>query len=65
MAEVLQERSERAAEAVTVDDFSELLKKEFKPTNDARKSRIEQAVQTMAQQALADAKIIGDDVFTT
>ncbi|MGH7025063.1 MAG: type VI secretion system contractile sheath large subunit, partial [Caulobacteraceae bacterium] len=25
----------------------------------------EQAVQTLAQQALADAKIIGDDVFTT
>ena len=65
MAEVLQERSGGAAEAVALDDFSALLKKEFKPTNDARKSRIEQAVQTLAQQALADSKVIGDDVFTT
>ena len=65
MAELLQERSGAEAEAVTLDDFSELLKKEFKPTSDARKSRIEEAVQTLAQQALADAKIIGHDVFTT
>jgi type VI secretion system protein ImpC len=65
MAEMLQEKSGGAVEAVALDDFSELLKKEFKPTNDARKSRIEQAVQTLAQQALADAKVIGDDVFTT
>ena len=63
--EMLQERSGAQAETVAFDDFSELLKKEFKPTNDARKSRIEQAVQTLAQQALADAQIIGDDVFTT
>ncbi len=65
MAELLQEHAGAQAEAVTLDDFSELLKKEFKPTSDARKSRIEEAVQTLAQQALADAKIIGDDVFTT
>lgn len=65
MAELLQEKSGAQAEAVTIDDFSELLKKEFKPTSDARKSRIEEAVQTLAQQALADAKIIGHDVFTT
>ena len=65
MAEVLQEKSGAAVETVAFDDFSELLKKEFKPTSDARKSRIEQAVQTLAQQALADVQIIGDDVFTT
>src|SRR5665213_3474488 len=63
--EMLQERAGAQAEAVVFDDFSELLKKEFKPVNEARKSRIEQAVQTLAQQALADAQIIGDDVFTT
>jgi len=63
--ELLQERSGAATETVALDDFSELLKKEFKPSTDARKSRIEQAVQTLAQQALADVQIIGDDVFTT
>jgi len=65
MADMLKEQSGAPAEAVTLDDFSELLKKEFKPTSDARASRIEVAVQTLAQQALADAQIIGDDVFTT
>lgn len=65
MADMLQQQSGAQAEAVSIDDFSELLKKEFKPTSDARKSRIEEAVQTLAQQALGDANIIGHDVFTT
>lgn len=47
------------------DDFSALLRKEFKATDDARAGRIEQAVATLAQQALADAAVIGDDVFST
>ena len=47
------------------DEFAALLQKEFKPNSDAKKSRIETAVQTLAQQALADARIIGDDVFAT
>ena len=50
---------------VEVDEFTSLLQKEFKPGDDARKGRIEIAVQTLAQQALADAAIIGDDVFST
>ena len=65
MAEMLQEQAGAAVETVAFDDFSELLKKEFKPTSDARASRIEQAVATLAQQALADTQIIGEDVFTT
>ncbi len=47
------------------DDFSSLLRKEFKPADDARANRIEQAVATLAQQALADTAIIGDDIFGT
>ncbi|HQS95884.1 MAG TPA: type VI secretion system contractile sheath large subunit, partial [Novosphingobium sp.] len=47
------------------DDFAALLRKEFKPSDDARANRIEQAVSTLAQQALADTAIIGDDVFST
>ena len=52
-------------EAVQLDDFSSLLQKEFKPADDVRKGRIETAVQTLAQQALKDAAIIGDDVYAT
>ncbi len=47
------------------DDFASLLRKEFKPNTEERASRIEQAVATLAQQALADSNIIGDDVFST
>ena len=63
--ELQQEAAVAEAEAVAVDDFAALLRKEFKPNNDARGQRIEQAVKTLAQQALADTQIVGDDVFTT
>ena len=53
------------AEALQIDDFSALLQKEFKPVDDQRKSRIETAVATLAQQALQDAAVVGDDVYTT
>lgn len=53
------------AEAVQLDDFSALLQKEFKPADDVRKGRIEDAVHTLAQQALQDAAVIGEDVYTT
>ncbi len=52
-------------EAIQYDDFSMLLQKEFKPNDDARATRIENAVQTLAQQALSDTAMIGDDVFAT
>ncbi len=52
-------------EPIQYDDFTMLLQKEFKPNDDARANRIENAVQTLAQQALADAAVIGDDVFAT
>lgn len=64
--EALQDQgAQPQAEAIQVDDFSALLQKEFKPADDVRKGRIETAVQTLAQQALQDAAIIGDDVYAT
>ncbi|MDR3509162.1 MAG: type VI secretion system contractile sheath large subunit, partial [Caulobacteraceae bacterium] len=65
MAQEHQQASTAVAEAVELDDFSALLEKEFKPNTDSKKSRIEQAVRTLAEQALADTHIIGDDVFAT
>ncbi len=47
------------------DDFSALLRKEFKPADDAKANRIDQAVATLAQQALSDTNLIGDDIFAT
>ena len=65
MATVKEQGQQAQAEAFALDDFSALLQKEFKPNDDARKGRIEEAVQTLAQQALADAAVIGEDVFST
>jgi type VI secretion system protein ImpC len=65
MTDLQTQVRQSGAEAVHADDFAALLQREFKPNSDTRKTRIEQAVQTLAQQALADVSIIGDDVFTT
>lgn len=46
-------------------DFASLLNKEFKPQNDSAKSAVEQAVLTLAQQALAQTKLIGSDVIAS
>ncbi|MEO7242131.1 MAG: type VI secretion system contractile sheath large subunit [Variovorax sp.] len=43
-------------------DFASLLQKEFKPRSDQAKSAVEAAVQTLAQQALANTQVIGKDV---
>ena len=63
--EALQKTAAEGAVAFAPDDFSALLQKEFKPNDEVRANRIELAVQTLAQQALADANVIGDDVFAT
>lgn len=63
--EPLQQGTAAGTEAIALDDFASLLQKEFKPGDDARANRIEQAVQTLAQQALSDAAVIGQDVFAT
>src|SRR6476469_2888201 len=47
------------------NEFASLLKKEFKPKSDDAKSAVEQAVQTLAQQALAQTTLIGSDVVAS
>ncbi len=46
-------------------DFASLLGKEFKPKTEEAKSAVEVAVQTLAQQALANTALISDDVVKT
>ena len=45
------------------NEFASLLNKEFKPKSDDAKSAVEQAVLTLAQQALAQTNLIGSDVI--
>jgi type VI secretion system protein ImpC len=53
-----------AALAENVDDFSELLQREFKPRSDQAKDRVEAAVRTLAEQALSGTNLVGHDVLT-
>jgi len=50
-------------EAVTreVNDFSALLTREFKPKTDRAREAVEQAVQTLAEQALTNTTLISGD----
>ncbi|MCU0922475.1 MAG: type VI secretion system contractile sheath large subunit, partial [Burkholderiaceae bacterium] len=47
------------------NEFASLLTKEFKPKTDEAKSAVEQAVQTLAQQALANVNLISADVVAS
>jgi len=55
---------QKQAEALTVEagDFAQLLQKEFKPKTEEAKSAVQQAVHTLAQQALANTALISADV---
>jgi len=54
-----------ALASVTMEgsDLASLLQKEFKPKTDEAKSAVEQAVQTLAQQALANTNILSGDAI--
>ena len=56
-----------ALQGVTYEgnDFASLLNKQFKPKSDEAKSAVEQAVLTLAQQALVNTKLIGSDVIVS
>ena len=61
MAET-QSSSALAAVSLEGNDLASLLQKEFKPKSDEARSAVEAAVQTLAQQALAQTQLIGKDV---
>ncbi|MBQ0961316.1 type VI secretion system contractile sheath large subunit [Ideonella sp. 4Y11] len=66
MADPLQQGTASFA-GVTMEgsDFASLLSKEFKPKSDEARSAVENAVQTLAQQALTNAKLISNDTVAT
>lgn len=61
MAEAKTEQEAQVAESLGVDEFSELLQKEFKPQSDRARQQVELAVQTLAQQVLSDEDLILED----
>ena len=65
MAALEKQGSALAGVTLEGNDFASLLNREFKPKTDEAKSAVEQAVQTLAQQALANTKLIGADTVKT
>lgn len=52
-----------AKEATSYSDFNTLLNKEFKSKTDETKSAVENAVKTLAEQALANTVIVSEDAY--
>ena len=65
MAESSARGQADAGQAVTLDDFSALLKKEFKPKTEEASSAVEQAVRTLAAQALASTQLVSSDAVAS
>src|SRR5215211_3454038 len=57
-----QQEATSAIGAVDTSDFDSLLRKEFKPKTDDAGKEVERAVRTLAEQALAQTKLISTDV---
>ncbi len=49
--------------AFGTSEFADLLKKEFRPKSDQAKTAVENAVKTLAEQALANTALISDDAL--
>jgi type VI secretion system protein ImpC len=62
MAEEQIKQTQAEAVAVEAGEFAQLLQKEFKPKTEEAKSAVQQAVHTLAQQALANTALISADV---
>ena len=67
MADESTQGASQALQGLTFEggEFASLLNKEFKPKSEEAKSAVEQAVLTLAQQALAQTKVIGSDVLVS
>ncbi|WP_095587970.1 type VI secretion system contractile sheath large subunit [Actibacterium ureilyticum] len=54
-----------AAQSIEASDFEALLNKEFRPKSDQAKTAVEEAVKTLAQQALENTALVSDDALRT
>lgn len=58
-----QSEQSKASQVLENSEFSSLLKKEFKPKTEQAREAVTQAVQTLAQQALASTSVISSDAY--
>jgi type VI secretion system protein ImpC len=58
-----QVQSAAAVQTLETSDFASLLQREFKPKSDQAKEAVENAVRTLAEQALQDTTLISKDVI--
>jgi type VI secretion system protein ImpC len=63
--ETLTEGTGSAPAQIQADEFSSLLQREFKPRTDTAKEAVASAVQTLAEQALVNTKLISSDSLKT
>jgi type VI secretion system protein ImpC len=61
VADAKTQSGAKGQETLEVSEFSELLKKEFRPKSDRARQQVEDAVRTLAQQVLTDQDLILDD----
>src|SRR5216683_522395 len=59
------QKQDPAVATVDGDQFMSLLQKEFKPKTDGARSAVENAVRTLAEQALRESTVVSDDVIGT
>ena len=64
MAEAQKDQAAPAA-ALESDQFAARLQKEFKPKTDRARAEVENAVRTLAEQALRESTVVSDDVIGT
>lgn len=61
----LLNKQDAALEIIETDGLSSLLKKEFKPKTDQAREAVENAVKTLAQQALENTVTMSSDAYAT
>ena len=66
MAETpLEERTQAEAPALETGEFASLLQKEFRPKSDRAREAVQDAVHTLAEQALSQTALISEDAVRT
>ncbi|MGC2781461.1 MAG: type VI secretion system contractile sheath large subunit, partial [Bradyrhizobium sp.] len=64
-AEMVSSQKEALAESREADEFSTLLKQSFKPRTERAATEVENAINTLVEQALGDSSVIKADVLDT
>jgi type VI secretion system protein ImpC len=60
-----QAQGAKGTKSIEVNEFDSLLQKEFKPKSDNARSAVQEAVKTLAQQALESTHLISDDALSS